>query len=268
MYRHYFRARVPGAIDQFMTRAARWAWSQHRTSRDRATPTFLPSPRLELTRVVYTSLVNLFDPSQNWQDLLTAYLLALRDREDATLVVQLVLPPAAQEEAAKRLVAYYRRLGLSHRCRLALFVGRLGDTQLVELARASTYYVNTSRAESGSLPLQAFLAAARPGIAPAHTAMADYFCDELGFVITSHPEPASWPQDPAQRCTTIRNRLVWQSLHDQILASYEIAQADRPRYEALATHGRETLYEYASAERVWPRLAAALNLVRRASGAR
>src|SRR5262249_41541279 len=133
--------------------------------------------------------------------------------------------------------------------------------QMVELARGSTYYVNATRAEGACLPLQDFLAAGRPGISPLHTAMTDYFHDELGFVVDSRPEPARWPHDPEEWCSTTWHHLSWPSLSEQLRAGYAVA-TDRPRhYRVLASRSREQIEDFASAERVWPRLAAALHTV-------
>jgi glycosyltransferase involved in cell wall biosynthesis len=219
------------------------------------------SPRLELSGVVYTSILNPFDPRKNWTDLLTAFLLALRNRDDATLVIKLVAPPQYTAQALNGMLGYYKSLGFRHRCRVAFVPGYLSDAQMVELTRATTYYVNSARAEGACLPLQDFLAAGRPGVAPLHTALTDYFDDGIGFVVASHPEPTCWPHDPSQRPTTFWHRLVWQSLHDELAASYEVARQAPDHYRALSQRGREQMAGYASAEEVWPRLLDALGSV-------
>jgi hypothetical protein len=165
------------------------------------------------------------------------------------------------------MLHHYHRLGIPHRCKLAFLTGYLSEAQMVELARGSTFYVNSARAEGSCLPLQSFLAAGRPGIAPRHTAMADYFSQELGFVVQSHPEPTCWPHDPEKKITTRWQRLVWQSLHDQFRTSYEVARHDRKMYDAMARRGVEHMADYAGAERVWPKLAAALDGVAEGTGA-
>src|ERR1051326_1628564 len=109
------------------------------------------------------------------------------------------------------MLQHYRQLGITHRCKVVFVTSYLTDAQMVDLARASTYYVNTARAEGACLPLQDFLAAGRPGMAPGHTALADYFRDDLGFVVASDLEPACWPHDPEQKLSTRWHRVVWQS---------------------------------------------------------
>src|SRR5262249_22021132 len=186
---------------------------------------------------------------------------ALGDREDATLVLKLVVGQELEATALEGMIACYRSLGVRHRCKVVFVTDYLSDAQMVELARASTFYVSASHAEGANLPLQDFLAAGRPGIGPAHTAMADYFHDGVGLVVDSHPEPTWWPHDPEKRLTTTWHRLVWQTLHDQIRFGYTLAQQGRARYLALARRGRGEMAEHASPESVWPRLAAAVNRV-------
>ena len=132
----------------------------------------IPASRLELSGIVYTAILNPDDKRKNWQDLVTAFLLALGDRDDATLVLKLVVSYAAP---VREVLAFYNKLGLPHRAKIVLVTDYLSDAQMRELARASTFYVNASRAEGACLPLQDHLAAGRPGIAPACTAMSDYF---------------------------------------------------------------------------------------------
>ena len=219
------------------------------------------SHALELSGVVYTTAFNPFDSRKNWPDLLTAYLMALADCDDATLVMKLALPPDRGASGVNTILGFYRRLALTHRCRLVLVSDYLSDAQMLELTRGSTYYLNASRAEGACLPLQDFLAAARPAIAPRHTAIADYFDGRSGFVADSHPEPASWPQDPEGRCTTTQHRLVWTSLRDAIAESYQVATSRRSQYDALAAHARAVMTARAGSDAVWRQLAPALDSV-------
>lgn len=214
---------------------------------------------LELTGIVYTTVFNPFDQRKNWPDLLTAYLFALADYDDATLVIKLAVPPDRAAAGVNAVVSFYRALDLAHRCRLVIVSDYLNDAQMEELTGGTTYYLNSSRAEGACLPLQNFLAAGRPAIAPRHTAIADYFSADAGFVVESHPEPTSWPQDPDGRCTTTWHRLVWPSLHDAIRDSYSVANSSR--YEHLATNARASMAARAGAEAVWPRLKSALDSV-------
>jgi glycosyltransferase involved in cell wall biosynthesis len=216
---------------------------------------------LELSGVVYTTIFNPFDQRKNWTDLLTAYLLALGNCDDAMLVLKLAVPRDRAAAGVNLVLDVHRRLGLGHRCKLVLVSEYLTDAQMAELVRGTTVYLNSSRAEGACLPLQDFLAAGRPAVAPRHTAMAEVFGEHAGFVVASHPEPTSWPQDPEGRCTTTWHRLVWTSLRDRIRESYEVAKEGRPQYESLATGARAHMSALAGTEPVWTRLTAALDSI-------
>jgi hypothetical protein len=216
------------------------------------------SPQVDLSGIVYTSILNPIDGRKNWQDLLTGFLLALGDREDVTLVVKLVSSDPLQ---IQRFLGYYLYRDIPHRCKLVVVAGYLSDQQMLRLAEASTYYVQTCKAEGNCLPLMNYLAAGRPGISPRHSAVADYFDDEIGFVVDSHPEPAAWPHDPRLRIRTTWDRIVWPSLVEQLRRSYWTVRNDPQRYHALAARGRERLLRWASPAGVEPRLRSALELV-------
>jgi hypothetical protein len=249
--------------------AARTA-ARHARQEEVAIP-YPASPRLELAGIVYTAILNPFDQRKNWEDLLSAFLLALGDRQDATLVVKLIVCPQLAAAALNNLLQYYRVRAPVHACKLVFVDAYLTDTQMVELASASTYFLNSARAEGSCLPLQNFMAAGRPGVSPVHTALTDYFGREVGFVVDSHPEPACWPHDPGRRFTTRWHRLVWQSLHDQLQASYVTAKERSTGYQILAQRSRDCMTGFASAAAVWPMLKAALDSVktpgRRSTGA-
>ena len=258
-YGAYAKPHLPQSIAHWLASAAQ-ATTAMQNGSDENRVEYSVSSSFRLSGVVYTAFVNPFDPTMNWKDMLSAYLLALRTREDATLVIKLVTGFNEAAKGLNRILHYYESLGLRHCCKLALIPGRLSDAQRIELTRGSTYYLNTSRAEGACLPLQEFLAAGRPAISPNHTAMADYFHDKLGFVVESHPEPAYWPHDPERRCVSTWHRLVWQSLHDQMQASYEMAIENVQGYQAVASDARNQMFNFASCERCWTLLSGALNL--------
>jgi glycosyltransferase involved in cell wall biosynthesis len=208
-------------------------------------PPLLPRGPLTLSGLVYTTVFNFSDRRKNARDLLTAFLLAFRDRPDVTLVLKMATSPSREFHELKELRQLYAGLGLSHRCRVAVVTEFLSDEQLGELFRASTYYVNASRAEGACLPLQQAMASGRPALAPVHTAMADYIDDRVGFPLESYPEPTFWPHDPEHRFATSWHRLVWSSLRDRFLESAAIAASDRATYDALAAAARERMEGYA-----------------------
>ena len=259
LYRYELRPYLPEPVQGWVARRGRSVLASL-GGRDR--PEANPPPphdRLELSGVVYTTYLDPFDERDAWQDLLSAFLLALGDREDATLVVRLPLAAGQAEQGLRLVMDRYHELGIAHRCRLVLVPGELPPGDELALARASAYYVNAVRAASVCLPLQEFLAAGRPAISPAHTAMADYFDDSLGFRVEAHPEPTGWPGESDQRCRTRRYRLVWQSLFDQLRLSYVTIVEQEGRYRDMAARAREAMEHRMSEERVWPLLCAALD---------
>jgi glycosyltransferase involved in cell wall biosynthesis len=243
-------------------RAAAWAARETLRQTD-VRVLYPPRPQLEISGIVYTTILNPRDLRKNWDDLLTAFLLAMKDCADALLVVKLVVSAESEADVLREVFDHYRGTGLAHRCRVAFVTAYLSEPQLVQLSTASTYYLNASHAEGSCLPLQSFMAAMRPAVAPPHTGMADSLDRDCAFLVDSHPEPARSPLDPAGALTTRWQRIVWQSLHDQIRASYEAARGDPRRYRSLAEAARRRMGALASRAAVWPVLAASLNEVRR-----
>jgi len=260
-YRDAIRSRLPKRVDRWMTYVFRTAYMYRRVQAEDTKIAATASSQLDLEGVVYTTVLNPFDERKNWCDLLSAYLCALADCPDALLVVKLVLPATLMIPGMNGVLSRYRQMGLSHRCRIAFVPAYLTSAQMFELARGSTYYVNASFAEGACLPLQDFLAAGRPGIAPVHSAMADYFDAEVGFTIEAHAEPAAWLHDPSGRYSTTWQRPVWESLFNQFRASYAVAKQNPARHAALGDQGRQRMNQYASSDKVWPLLCAALDSV-------
>lgn len=211
---------------------------------------------LELKGIVYTSIFNPDDGRKNWEDLLSASLVALADREDATLVFKLI---AKSERSVRKVIDNYLGRGIGHRCRMVFICDFLTDDQMASLCRATTFYVQATRAEGNCLPLMNHLAAGRPGISPDHSSMGDYFDTGCGFVVESHPEPAAWPHDRRLRQRTTWGRIVWPSLRDQIEASYRLATTAPRSYAEMSTRCRSAMRAWASYDAVASRLEAALD---------
>ncbi len=259
VYQHRVRPRLPGSVDRLASHAGRKLLGRS------ASRPFDPYPipysltdRLELSGIVYTSIFNPFDQRKNWQDLLGSFLKALGDHEDATLVLKLAVSKSMARKGLHNVLSFYQRLRLRHRSKLAVISDYLSDEQMVELARASTFYLNTSRAEGACLPVQDFLAAGRPAVAPAHTAMAEYIDERLAFVVPSRSEPTHWSWDPECRPTTRWHRLDRSALERRIRESYEMAHRDPLRHREMSRAARARMREFAGAESVWPRLTEAL----------
>jgi glycosyltransferase involved in cell wall biosynthesis len=218
----------------------------------------LPSTPLTLGGILFSSIFNLGDRRKNHVDLLSAYLLAFKDRDDVTLVIKLATNPTREHHEVNIFRHMYHSLHIPHKCRLVLITDFLTDEQMSELMRVTTFYVNTSRAEGACLPLQQSLAAGRPSIAPDHTAMADFMDDQIGFITTTHPEPTYWPHDPEMRTETYWNRMVWTDLRDHMITAAEMVEDDPERYREMSETARVRMAEYASREVVEEALREAL----------
>jgi glycosyltransferase involved in cell wall biosynthesis len=250
-YKQAVRPLIPARLEESLSaaiHAATGAWSRPRR--------FAVVDRLELSGVVYTSIFNPEDGRKNWDDLLSAFLLALRDCPDATLVLKLV---ARNRRTARTLETHCARLDIVHRCRVFLISAFLSVEQMRDLARATTYYITSTRAEGNCLPLMDYLAAGRPAISPRHTAISDYFGQDVGFVVESHPEPAAWPQDLQLRFRTTWHRLVWPSLAQEIRRSYEIARNDAAAYGRLSQQARRKMQAWSHPEVIAVRLREAIS---------
>ncbi len=222
----------------------------------------LPASELTLGGgLVYLSIFGVGDPRKNWRDLLSAFLLAFRDRADVTLAIKLVTSPRCEFHEVGLLRSAYEAMGIVHLCRVAVIVEFLDESQMTDLFRVATYYVNTSHAEGACLPLMRALAGGRPAIAPDHTAMTDYVDSSVAFVPRSHPEPTCWPHDPEKRLDTSRYRLVWSDLCDHLRRSAEVAEREPAIYREMASAARRRMRSYADRDQVAEALRNALKLL-------
>ncbi len=242
-------------LPPMLTQAVRFMATRLGTDRWRAYVRSCRREQLELSGVVYTSIFSPRDGRKNWQDLLSGFLFALHDRDDATLLVKLI---TREREMVEHVLEFYRTVGLLHRCKVVFITDYLPHEQMLDLVRASTYYLTTTRAEGNCLPLMNYLAAGRPGISPCHTAISDYFGEDIGLTVPWQPEPATWPQDSRARIKTTWARLDWPVLVSRLRESYLLARHDRAAYDARAEGGQRRMLERASMESVWAQLRVAL----------
>ncbi len=249
----YFRAR---RIERRRRKTQRQITEARRSAPERIELDHPFTDTLDTSGVVYSSVFNPDDGRKNWQDLLNGFLYALADKPDATLILKLITRRA---EAARQVINYYINRDVPHTCRVGFIVDFLSDEKMVQLASASTYYLQTTKAEGNCLPLMNYMASGRPGVSPNHSAMSDYFDHNVGFVVDSHPEPAAWPHDSQLRLRTTWGRIVWPSVQQQVRRSYEVATSDIKAYHALALEGRQRMQNWASFETVERRINALLD---------
>jgi hypothetical protein len=211
----------------------------------------------EVSGVVYVSVFNPDDGRKNWHHLITAFCWALRDAEDATLVLKMT-----QNDLSTYYVELMTLLSqLSpFACRVVVMHGYLQDEEFARLYGAASFYVNASRCEGLCLPLMEFMSCARPVIAPNHTAMRDYIDDQVAFIVKSSHEPTIWPEDARILYRTLRHRPDWGSLKAAYEDSYAMARHQPEAYQAMAAAANERMREYCSFVPVQQRLAQFLDL--------
>ncbi len=220
---------------------------------------------LQVSGVVFTTLLNPGDSRKNWIDIITAFCWAFRERPDATLILKMTHHDIEYYRLV--LVTLLSRLS-PFACRVVVLHGFMRDEDYAELIAASTFYVNASSGEGLCLPLMEFLSAGVPAIAPTHTAMADYVDDSLALTVKCSPEPFCWPHDPSGVFATHRHRLNWQSLMEAFEAGYALATQRPADYREMSRNATRRLGEYASVAAVSARLAAFLPSVTKRAGAR
>jgi glycosyltransferase involved in cell wall biosynthesis len=195
----------------------------------------------EVSGVVYVSVFNPEDGRKNWHHLITAFCWAMRDVEDATLVLKITQNDLASYYV--HLITLLSQLS-PFACRVVVLHGYLQDEEFARLYGAASYYVNASRCEGLCLPLMEFMSCARPVIAPDHTAMRDYIDERVGFIVKSSREPTIWPEDRRILYRTLRHRPDWGSLKTAYEDSYAMAKERPQDYLAMASAANERMRDY------------------------
>ncbi len=193
--------------------------------------------------VVYTAILNPLDLRKNWRDMLTAFCTALRDRNDAFLVIKVSVQFITR--FSDELIEHLRRLD-RFSCRVIIIKAHLSDKEYAHLMSGTSFYVNTSYGEGQCIPLTQALASGIPCISPAITAMEDYINTTCCLVPDSHIEPTHWQQDPRQSYRTVHHKISWPDLVEAFKYSYEIAHNDARRYVEMSDAAIEASREYNS----------------------
>jgi len=197
--------------------------------------------QIDVSGVVYVSVFNPEDGRKNWHHLITAFCWAMRDVEDATLVLKITQNDLSSYYV--HLITLLSQLS-PFACRVVVMHGYLEDEEFARLYGAASFYVNASRCEGLCLPLMEFMSCARPVIAPDHTAMGDYIDERVGFIVKSSREPTIWPEDVRILYRTLRHRPDWGSLKAAYENSYAMAKQQPAAYQAMAAAASERMREY------------------------
>ncbi|RON38807.1 glycosyltransferase [Pseudomonas frederiksbergensis] len=207
---------------------------------------------IDVSGVVYVSVFNPEDGRKNWHHLITAFCWALRDAEDATLVLKITQNDLSTYYV--HLITLLSQLS-PFACRVVVMHGYLEDDEFARLYGAASFYVNASRCEGLCLPLMEFMSCARPVIAPNHTAMGDYIDERVGFIVKSSHEPTIWPEDARILYRTLRHRPDWGSLKAAYEDSYAMAKNRPQEYQAMATAANDRMRDYCGFAPVQQRVA-------------
>jgi glycosyltransferase involved in cell wall biosynthesis len=236
---------------------------------DTAAPDFDPALRrlpdaggaipLHLEGVIYTTVFNPRDGRKNWHDMLSGFVLALREQADATLIFKFThhdrdLAFEHQLETIYRLAPF--------KCRIVMILGYLEDADYKRLVDATSIALNASAGEGQCIPLMEFMSAGKPAIAPRNTALLDYVSDENSFAVESSLEPWCWPHDPRQAYRTRRHRIDFSTLMLAYRDSYHVAKADPGRYARMSGAANRDLKAHCSEGLIEARLREFLNLPR------
>lgn len=197
--------------------------------------------QIDVSGVVYVSVFNPADGRKNWHHLITAFCWAMRDNEDATLVLKITQNDLSSYYV--HLITLLSQLS-PFACRVVVMHGYLDDEEFARLYGAASFYVNASRCEGLCLPLMEFMSCAKPVIAPNHTAMHDYIDERVGFVVKSSHEPTIWPEDVRILYRTLRHRPDWGSLKAAYEDSYAMAKNHPDGYQAMAAAANERMRDY------------------------
>lgn len=214
--------------------------------------------QIDISGVVYVSVFNPQDGRKNWHHLITAFCWAMRDVEDATLVLKITQNDLSSYYV--HLITLLSQLS-PFACRVIVLHGYLEDEEFARLYGAASFYVNASRCEGLCLPLMEFMSCARPVIAPDHTAMGDYIDERVGFVVKSSREPTIWPEDVRILYRTLRHRPDWDSLKTAYENSYIMAKNHPQAYQAMAAAASERMREYCGFSPVQKRVATFFGIV-------
>lgn len=218
---------------------------------------------LRLDECVYVAIFNPKDGRKNWQDIVTAFCLAFRERSQAALILKMTHHDVSRY--IDEVFLLFRKLA-PFACRVVVLHGYLDGEAYRQLTSVADFIVSASAGEGQCLPLMEYMSAGVPAIAPRNTAMRDYIDADSAFIVESSAEPTYFPHDPRQVLGTLRQRISWQSLYDAFLRSFDIRMHDLPRYSVMASAASRAQHEFCSRERLSPRLAQFLRQMRTQAG--
>ncbi len=222
----------------------------------------LPAAELTLSGLVYSAVVDYREPIRDEISLITAFLHAFSDRPDVTLVLRLETTHEREVSDLARLHSVCRSTGKTLQCRIVVVLGPVAESDRVGIARATSYFVETSQTCGHSLDMIESLAAGRPVIAPGHSAYAEWIDERVGFSASTTTEPTFWPIDPTRTHTTTWERVIWSDLHAKLVDSAAVVAGSPRHYEELSSAARRLYRERANQEAVARQIGRAIDRIK------
>ncbi len=199
--------------------------------------------QLEISGIVYTTLLNSNDGRKNWSNLIKGFVWAFKGKKEVTLIIKLIDTSNTVPNSIKKIKNYIENLGVYNGPKIILLAGYLNDESMRKLALATTYYINLSHAEGQCLPLNEYLAAGRPAVCPCHSSLQDFVSPEYCFIIDSYKSPTYWPHNPPHLRTTW-SEINMESYMQNLNLSYSLAIENYPKYLEMSHASRNAMIEY------------------------
>ena len=203
------------------------------------------SSRIDFNGVVYTFVFNPNDGRKQWTEAVTAFIAAHEHNPNATLILKLIqsdpIPGIQAVWDAVNYLGYFK-------CRVVAIQSFLEKDTYDQLIAGTTFALNSSSGEGQCLPLLEFMSAGIPAVAPCHTAMADYIFPNTSFIVKNTQSWQSWAHDPRMLLRCLRFPVVWDSLRNAFLESYQVATEDQARYQEMSKNATNFMKDFCSEE--------------------
>lgn len=201
--------------------------------------------RLDFEGVTYSFVFNPTDGRKEWMDAVSAFVDAFEFEPRATLILKLI-----QVDLHRGAPMVWKAIApLGHfACRIVVIQAHLNGPSYEALISKPTYVINTSRGEGQCLPLLESMSTGVPAVSPNHTAMADYVNERNSFVVRYSRRWASWPHDPRSALRSSTFPVVWESLREKLVESFECAVSYPAMYRSRSAAAFEEMRRFCSLE--------------------
>lgn len=241
----------PLPVTKWQRRAARWQKRLHKATRlfshnelVNSTPSHsLPLRHMQAQGVVYASILNPSDARKNWCDIVTGFVAAFQNVEDAVLVLKL-----NELDSTNTFIhlTFMLKKFMWMKCKIYIFNGYLEDHDYDQFLDGIDYVVNFSTGEGQCLPLMELMSMGVPAISPDHTSMADYITPDNAYILPSFKTLSSWPHDDRRAFSTLSCQVSWEALRDAYLSSYQRVRNQPVEYQRMSQAAMQQLETHCS----------------------